>query len=52
MLEKPKRPVKPNIQDRLQPTTIEELIRKYDLENTLIYDFLDDLVDYINENIK
>lgn len=50
MLEKPKRPVKPNIQDRLQPTTVEELIRKYDLENKGVYDFLDKIVDYINSN--
>lgn len=48
MLEKPKRPTKPKIQDRLQPTTIEELIRKYDLENKGVYDFLDKMVDYIN----
>lgn len=48
MLEKPKRPTKPKIQDRLQPTTVEELIKKYDLENKGVYDFLDKMVDYIN----
>lgn len=48
MLDKPKRIVKPNIQDRLQPTTVEELIRKYDLENKGVYDYLDKMVDYIN----
>lgn len=48
MIEKPDRPTKPNIQDRIQPTTIEELIQKYDLDNTKIYDFLDYLVDYLN----
>lgn len=52
MLEKPKRPTKPKIQDRLQPTTVEELIRKYDLENKGVYDFLDKMVDYINDNNK
>jgi len=51
MIEKAKRPNKPNIQDRTQPTTVEELIRKYDLENTLIYDFLDELVEYLNKKI-
>lgn len=48
MLDKVKRRVKPNIQDRLQPTTVEELIRKYDLENKSVYDYLDKMVDYIN----
>ncbi len=49
MIKKPNKPKKNNIQDRLQPTTVEELIQKYDLENTKIYEFLDYLVDYLNE---
>ena len=48
MLEKPKRPSNADIQDRLQPTTIEGLIQKYDLGNEAIYDYLDYLVDYLN----
>lgn len=49
MIEKPIRPTKPSLQDRLQPTTVEELIQKYDLENTKIYDYLEYLVDYLNK---
>ena len=52
MFEKPKRGNKTNIQDRLQPTNFEELIRKYDLENKDVYDYLDKLVDEINIYIK
>ena len=44
MIEKPKRPKKIPNQDNKQPQTIQELIRRYDLENTKIYDFLDELV--------
>lgn len=49
MLEKPKRPKKIDIQDRQPPQTIQELINRYDLDNVNIYDFLDKLVDYLNE---
>lgn len=49
MIEKPVRPRRPDIQDRLQPSTIEELIHKYDLGNDKIYDFLEYLVNYLNE---
>lgn len=49
MIEKPNRPIKPNIQDRLQPKSFDELIQKYDLDNTKIYDFLDYLVEYLND---
>ena len=49
MIEKPKRPKKILNQDNKQPQTIQELIRRYDLDNTKIYDFLDELVDYLNE---
>lgn len=51
-LEKIERPKKVNIADRLQPKTIEGLIRKYDLENEKIYDFFDYLVDYINKKLE
>lgn len=49
MLEKPKRAKQLNNQDRQLPATIQELINRYDLENLKIYDFLDELVDYLNE---
>ena len=49
MIEKPKRPKKIPNQDNKQPQTIAELIRRYDLDNTKIYDFLDKLVNYLNE---
>ena len=49
MIEKPKRPKKIPNQDNKQPQTIQELIRRYDLENTKIYDFLDVLVLQINK---
>lgn len=48
MIEKPKRPKQPNIQDRQPPRTLQELINRYDLDNTKIYDFLDGLVDLLN----
>ena len=48
MIEKPKRPKKIPNQDNKQPQTIEQLIRRYDLDNTKIYDFLDELVSNIN----
>ena len=49
MLEKPKRPKQLNNQDRQAPATIQDLIKRYDLDNTKIYDFLDYLVNYLNE---
>lgn len=48
MIEKPKRPKKPDIQERQPPRTLQELISRYDLDNTKIYDFLDGLVDLLN----
>lgn len=51
-LEKIERPKKVNIADRLQPKTIEGLIRKYDLENEKIYDFFDKIVDFLNEKFE
>lgn len=50
MIEKPKRPKKPDIQERQPPRTLQELINRYDLDNTKVYDFLDELVGQINEN--
>lgn len=49
MIEKPKRPTKISNQDNKQPQTIKELTRRYDLDNTKIYDFLDYIVNYLNE---
>lgn len=49
MIEKPTRPKQFNNQDRQIPTNIQELINRYDLDNTKIYDFLDYLVNYLNE---
>ena len=49
MIEKPKRPRKINNQDNKTPQTIKDLIMRYDLDNTKIYDFLDSLVDYLNK---
>lgn len=48
MIDKPKRPKQPSIQDRQPPRTLQELINRYDLDNTKIYDFLDGLVELIN----
>lgn len=45
MIEKPKRPKQPSIQERQPPRTLQELINRYDLDNTKVYDFLDELVD-------
>ena len=52
MIEKPKRPKKISNQDNKQPQTIQELIRRYDLDNTKIYDYLDTLVLQINSQYK
>ena len=49
MIEKPKRPKKIANQDNKQPQTIQELIRRYDLNNTKIYDFLDELVSSLQQ---
>jgi len=47
MLEKIKRKRKNNKFDIIKPKTIDELIQKYDLENTDIYDYLDYLADNV-----
>lgn len=49
MIEKPKRPKKIPNQDNKQPQTIQELIRRYDLDNTKIYDFLDELTGHLKQ---
>lgn len=49
MIEKPTRPKKLDNQDRQIPSNIQDLISRYDLENLKIYDFLDYLVNYLNE---
>lgn len=49
MLEKIKRKKIVSRQDISKPKTIDDLLQKYDLENKDIYDFLDYLVDYLNE---
>lgn len=49
MIEKPTRPKQPNIQERQPPRTLQELISRYDLDNTKIYDFLDELIDKLND---
>ena len=51
MIEKPKRPKQPSIQERQPPRTLQELINRYDLDNTKIYDFLDDMVDILNQKL-
>lgn len=48
MIEKAVRNNKTIAQDRLQPTSVEGLIQKYDLDNKKIYDYLEYLVDYLN----
>lgn len=51
MIEKPKRPKKVDIQDRQPPRTLQELINRYDLDNTKIYDYLDELVAKLNSKV-
>lgn len=51
MIEKPKRQKQLNNQDRQIPTNIQELINRYDLDNTKVYDYLDIMVtEIINLN--
>ena len=49
MIEKPIRPNKVDLQDRLNITKIEQLEQRYDLDNLKIYDYLDYLVDCLNK---
>lgn len=49
MLEKIKRKKVIGRQDITKPKTVDDLIQKYDLDNTKIIEYLDYLVDYLNE---
>lgn len=49
MIEKIKRKKELNNQDKQSPQTIRDLMRRYDLDNTEIKDYLDYLVNYLNE---
>ena len=50
-MDKPQRPIR-NTQDYTIPKTIEQLVKKYDLDNVKIYDFLDSLVEEYNNKIN
>ena len=49
MIDKIKRNKKVNKADITKSKNVDDVIRKYDLENANIYDFLDYLVDYLND---
>ena len=49
MLEKIKRQKNLGKQDRQMPSNTQELINFYNLNTEKIYDFLDYLIDYLNE---
>lgn len=51
MIEKPKRPKQPDIQERQPPRTLQELVSRYDLDNTKIYDYLDGLADNAEQSL-
>lgn len=48
MIEKIQRKKQIDSQDKQQPQTIQDVIRRYDLDNEKIEDYLDYLVDYLN----
>ena len=48
MLEKIKKENSIDDRDKQEPQTIQDLIRRYDLGNKKIEDFLDYLIDYLN----
>ncbi len=50
-IEKIKRKKKVNDQDKQQPGTIQDLIRRYDLDNIKEADYFDYLVDYLKRDI-
>lgn len=54
MIEKSKRPKQVSNQERKIPANIQELITRYDLDNTAVYEFLDYLVENYNnlENLE
>ena len=49
MIEKIKRKKMVDKQDITKPKSVDEVIKKYDLDNAKILDYLDYLVDYLNE---
>ena len=49
MIKKIVRPKQVNNQDKQAPKTIQELMRRYDLENNDICEYLDYLTDYLNQ---
>lgn len=49
MLEKIKRKKIVSLQDMSKPKSIDDLLQKYDFENKDIYDYLDYIVNYLNE---
>lgn len=49
MIYKINRNKKVNKQDITKPKNIDDMLKKYDLENEKILDYLDYLVDYLNE---
>ena len=51
MFEQPTRTKKIPNPDKKQPQTISELIRRYDLDNTKIYDYLDKFIEKLNNQI-
>ncbi len=49
MIKKIQRNKKVNNQDKQAPKTIQELMQRYDLNNNKIEEYLDYLVNYLNE---
>ena len=49
MIEKIKRNKQVDKQDITKPKSVDEMLKKYDLDNKKILDYLDYLVDYLNE---
>lgn len=49
MIDKIKRKKQVNKQDITKPKTVDDLQKKYDFSNKDIYDYLDYLVDYLND---
>lgn len=48
MINKIQRKKQVDKQDKQQPQTVQDLIRRYDLDNIEIKEYLDYLVDYLN----
>jgi len=49
MIKKINRNKTVNKQDITKPKSVDDMIKKYDLENSKVLDYLDYLVDYLNE---